>query len=158
MKIKSLTLSALCLVTSFSFADSHDDSITELFKTMKMEQQLLEGMNPMNGMMEQMGGQMGMDAAAKQEFADMITQWYVEDVDQAAIIAAMAKVYKEMFTEKDINELNAFYSSSIGQKVLSKNIEISAKMMKVTMEETQKSQHLLMQKIQPFMERQMGVE
>jgi hypothetical protein len=52
-------------------------------------------------------------------FEDVIEKWLTEVVDWDAVMAQMAVLYTESFTEAELREISAFYVTPVGKKCIS---------------------------------------
>lgn len=82
---------------------------------------------------------------AYQKFAETIA-------DDPDMKTKMVEIYQESFTEAELKELLAFYSTPTGKKTLEKLPELMQKGMNIGMEVAQKNQAAFMGEIQKIME------
>ena len=65
----------------------------------------------------------------------------------------LAKLYAEKFSAEEMDEIIKFYLTPLGKKLLKLNPELMQKGAMLGMEEAQKKQGMLMDRLTPFMEK-----
>ncbi len=151
-KLLSICAFSLLILTNLSYAEEQATSPVErMFSVMDMDKQMTGGFEAMLPVIEQMAAQLKLDAAAKEELKNIYRDWFKYDFDQQAILAELVEVYSENFTDKEINELTAFYETPTGQKFLAKSPELMQIGAQLGMQEGQLKQGLLLERLQPFM-------
>ena len=124
-----------------------------MFQLIDMEEQMAGGFEAMLPIIDQMSSQLQLDAKEKEQLENIYRDWFEKDLDRKSMIEGMAKLYAEAFTAEDINELTKFYSTPIGQKFLEKSPELMRLGAQIGMEEAQKKQGKLMERLQPFFDK-----
>ena len=114
------------------------------------------GFEAMLPVIEQMASQLQLDDAAKEELKNIYRDWFKYDFDQQAILTKLVAVYSESFTDKEINELIAFYETPTGQKFLAKSPQLMQIGAQLGMQEGQLKQALLLERLQPFLAKHQG--
>jgi len=156
MKILANCLIIVLILLSCSRAitpSDKDSSIEEMFQLMDYERQTLAGFEAMLPIVDQMSSQLQLDAKEKEQLKNIYRDWFENDLDRKAMKEGMVKIYAEAFTAEEINGLNKFYSSPIGQKFLEKTPELMRLGAQIGMEEAQKKQGKLMERLQPLLDR-----
>lgn len=127
--MRAFLLAALCVVLyAPAFAQTADsdpatkDDVILYLETMHSNDMIRKMMEVMSNSMQQsmhdeLAKQKGLpadfDARMRKWLDDLMKNMPVDDIDQAMIPA-----YQKHFTHGDIEAMNAFYSSPVGQKVL----------------------------------------
>jgi len=122
-----------------------------MFQLMDIEGQLAGGFEAMLPIIDQMSSGLQLDAKEKEQLKNIYRDWFENDLDRKAMKEGMVKIYAEAFTAEEINGLNKFYSSPIGQKFLEKTPELMRLGAQIGMEEGQKKQGKLMERLQPLL-------
>jgi hypothetical protein len=76
-----------------------------------------------SSMIEPMTKQMesrGIPATAIKEVQEAMVDWFNKEVDFDTIVPKMADLYKQEFSEEELNGIIAFYDTPVGQKMLTK--------------------------------------
>ncbi len=126
-------------------------SIDKMFQLIDIEGQMGGGFEAMLPIIDQMSSQLQLDAEEKEQLKNIYRDWFENDIDRKAMKEEMAKMYAEAFTAEEINELNKFYSTPIGQKFLEKSPELMRLGAQIGMEAAQKQQGKLMERLQPLL-------
>ncbi len=105
-------------------------------------------------MVDQVASQLQLNAQEKEQLKDIYREWFENDIDRKVIKEKMIKLYAANFTTEEINELNKFYSSPVGQKFLEKSPGLMKLGAQIGMEEAQRKQAKLMERLQPFLDEQ----
>ena len=122
-----------------------------MFQLVGIERQMGGGFEAMLPIIDQMSSGLQLDAKEKEQLKNIYRDWFEKDLDRKAMKEGMVKLYAEAFTAEEINGLNKFYSSPIGQKFLEKTPELMRLGAQIGMEEAQKSQGKLMERLQPLL-------
>jgi|TARA_B100001964_G_C13870141_1_gene438307 hypothetical protein len=122
-----------------------------MFQLIDIEGQMGGGFEAMLPIIDQMSSQLQLDAEEKEQLKNIYRDWFENDIDRKAVKEEMAKIYAEAFTAEEINELNKFYSTPIGQKFLEKSPELIRLGAQIGMEAAQKQQGKLMERLQPLL-------
>ncbi len=157
--MKSIFLASLvCLFVSQPLmADPAPERLAaakQLADTMDLKKQMLAGFNAMLPAVDQQAAALQLDAAGKQQLLEVFRAWYTQDLDQEKMLEQVVTLYAETFTEQELKELNAFYSTPVGRRVLTSLPEIMQKAAQLGMAEAQSKQHLLLDRLQKFSESQ----
>ncbi len=157
MKTLTYVLILILAVFSYSYAEIPSDktsSIEKMFQLMGIEKQMKGGFEAMLPMVDQVASQLQLNAQEKEQLKDIYREWFENDIDRKVIKEKMIKLYAANFTTEEINELNKFYSSPVGQKFLEKSPGLMKLGAQIGMEEAQRKQAKLMERLQPFLDEQ----
>ena len=143
------------LITYPSFATEvpqQKSSIQELFLIMGMEQQMKSGYEAMLPLVDQQAAQLNLNPSAKEELKNIYRSRFNNDIDRKEINRKISKAYEDTFSEKEINELIAFYQSPVGRKFLEETPRLMKIGVRIGMEEARAKEYLLNQRLQPFLD------
>lgn len=154
--IATCTLSLLILTNTSYAKEQQISSVERMFAVMGMDKQMTGGFEAMLPVIEQMASQLQLDDAAKEELKNIYRDWFKYDFDQQAILTKLVAVYSGSFTDKEINELIAFYETPTGQKFLAKSPQLMQFGAQLGMQEGQLKQALLLERLQPFLAKHQG--
>jgi hypothetical protein len=85
-------------------------------------------------------------------FANVLQDFYREQMSWSALEPEYTRVYLELFTEPEVRELVAFYQSPLGQKMLAKMPLLMAKSSELATRRIQAAMPQLMQRLQAAMQ------
>jgi len=130
-----LTLTLLLVAPQVTRADDADRLKTaeELLLSMKVDKQLAEAVDTMLDVQLKQNPAMAKFRAPMKAFLSKHLSW-------EAIKTDMIKLYAEEFTEKELNDMKAFYKSPVGLKLAEKQAKLSAKQMELGMKRVQDNQ------------------
>ena len=161
--MKALIVStALACLTAFSSAEEPTDkaltAAEKLIETMGIREEMATGFKAaMEPMLQPMIQQMGLNEKQVEELNAIFTSWWEDDIDQEAIVSQFKVLYANSFTLEELTELQLFYQTPLGKKVLLSMPELTQKGMQIGMTAAQAKQAQLMEKMQAFQE-QLTVE
>ena len=113
-KFVRLLLAALIYIApglSLADADSHRAAVEQLFKLTHMEQRVSESVDNVLLIQLQQSPQLEPHRQALDDFLQKHIGWN-------SMKEAIAAMYMEAFSEAELNEMNAFYITPIGQRVI----------------------------------------
>ena len=96
---------------SLADADSHRAAVEQLFKLTHMEQKVNESVDNVLLIQLQQSPQLEPHRQALDDFLQQHIGWN-------SMKEAIAAMYMEAFSEAELNEMNAFYITPIGQRVI----------------------------------------
>jgi len=96
---------------SLADADSHRAAVEQLFKLTHMEQRVSESVDNVLLIQLQQSPQLEPHRQALDDFLQQHIGWN-------SMKEAIAAMYMEAFSEAELNEMNAFYITPIGQRVI----------------------------------------
>ena len=113
-KFVRLLLAALVYIApglSLADADSHRAAVEQLFKLTHMEQRVNESVDNVLLIQLQQSPQLEPHRQALDDFLQKHIGWN-------SMKEAIAAMYMEAFSEEELNEMNAFYITPTGQRVI----------------------------------------
>ena len=148
----------LALLTVFAPAqEANEETLTaagKLIETMGVREEMAVGFKAaMEPMLQPMIQQMGLNEEQVAELNGIFSGWWENDIDQEAIIDDYKKLYADTFSAEELTELELFYQSPLGKKMLLSMPELTQKGMQIGMTAAQEKQPQLMAKMQAFQER-----
>ena len=117
---------------------------------MGLKDQMNAGFNAMLPMIDQQAASLNLDATQKAELQAVFKAWYTEDLDQDKMLENSIVLYAETFSELELKELNTFYSTAVGKRILTALPEIMQKAALLGMKEAESKQGLLMDRLNKF--------
>lgn len=147
----------LALLTALSPAqEAGEETLAaagKLIDTMGVREEMAVGFKAaMKPMLQPMIQQMGLNEAQIVELNAIFTGWWENDIDQEAIIKNYKALYAETFTTEELIELELFYQTPLGKKLLLTMPDLTQKGMQIGMNAAQAKQPELMAKMQAFQE------
>lgn len=141
MKIKTLLMLPLIVLSFSAYADSETKraKLNELVNVMDMDSMVDQMYSQMELMMQNMSTQMGVqpsEQAIFDEYYNKMSFVIKEDMSWAKMEPLMVDIYSRNFSEKEIDDMLAFYKTETGQSLL-------LKMPAVMQESMQMSQTLM---------------
>lgn len=153
MKKKNIQILVTSLLVTFLPIAGHADDVDELMTVMQVEKQMLGGFEAMLPMIDQLALQLSLNEEEKKELLDIYRTWFKDDIDRAMLLDQVADLYRQAFTSKEIQELLEFYASPVGQKLVRVTPVLTQKAAKLGMAEAQAKQAILMEKLNPFIQK-----
>ncbi len=124
----------------------------ELIKTLNTEEQMLVGFtSTITPMIEEMSMGLQLTAEEKQELLGIFHTWFDEDIDTEALAQKIALKYAERFSTEELNQLNDFYHTPLGQKLITEQSVITQYSTQLGIQAGQSQQMSLMRRLQPFL-------
>ncbi|WP_281560239.1 DUF2059 domain-containing protein [Thalassomonas sp. RHCl1] len=156
--MNKMFLSATFALALFAYpvnaeSPSKKAAIEEVFVVMGMDKQIYGGFEAMMLTVEQQAARLQLNGEETEELKNIYRNWFEHDIDRVKIKAEMVELYAQTFSEKEIAELLTFYKSPTGQKLLEKSPELMKLGAQIGIEEGQLKQHLLIERVQPFIEK-----
>lgn len=142
----------IALAAAFSFSiqtvfagDSKEKAVEKLMKVMKVKENIDKSLDNVMSMQEKA-------FQNKPQVIAEIKKFYKKNIGWEAQKADIINIYKELFSEKEINNLIAFYETPTGKKMVELEPKIQEKLMKMTMARMQKAmpelQKIIMEALQ----------
>lgn len=128
-------------------------SIEEMFSVMGIDNQLNGGFEALLPVVDQLANRFQLNIEAKEELKNIYRDWFENDIDRVVLKTKMMEIYSETFNENEITALIAFYKSPIGVKVTKKTPALMKLGAEMGMQEAQSKQHLLLEKLKPFLDK-----
>ncbi|MCE1273561.1 MAG: DUF2059 domain-containing protein [Chlorobiales bacterium] len=135
---------------------SHRKAALELIETVNAKQLLDQMLTSMDRMMEQQFSSMGMTTEQLKEAAPVkreISAWMRSSMSWDSMRALYVDVYMEVFTEQELREIDEFYHTPLGRKMLVKMPELVQVSMQKTQAMMQEKMPELQQRISLAVER-----
>lgn len=140
MKKKVCWIICLLMIIYLSsplFADetSQRDAAQELLEAMQMKEMMAKQMESVKKMI---GGFFQMSNVSKEQASQIearqtrVMDFIYKNMSWDILKPDFVQAYMEAFTEPEMKELTSFYKSPIGQKLLEKTPELTAKTMQIT--------------------------
>ncbi|MFE8073441.1 DUF2059 domain-containing protein [Marinobacteraceae bacterium S3BR75-40.1] len=126
MSLRTFALAALCCLSLASapatWADmtSHEKAASQLLKTMHLDQLLGDSLNAMLQLELQ-------NNPGLRPYEDTMKAFFKKYMSAKSLHDEFVGLYTETFTEEELVEINAFYSTPIGQKMLTTAPDLMAK-------------------------------
>lgn len=123
---------------------SRDKKLNELVNVMDMDSMVDSIYSQMEAMMKNMATQMGVkpeEQAIFDEYYNQMTQIIKDDMSWAKMEPLVVDIYRRNFTEKELDDMLAFYKTDTGKSLLAK--------MPVVMQESMQISQVLMQQSVP---------
>lgn len=154
--MKKLLLTAtLTFLTVFASAEeANDESMAaaeKLLVTMKVQEDLTTNFKTsMEFMLQPMVQELRLSAEQTKKLNEIITDWWENDIDQKDIFKQYKVIYANNYTAEELAELELFYQTPLGAKVLALTPELTQRGMEIGMAAAQEKQPILMEKMQAF--------
>ena len=91
--------------------DRHRQAVDKLFELTDMQQKIAESVDNVLAM------QLGQNPALR-EHRDLVRAWLEKTIGWEGLQDAVADMYLKTFTEQELDEMNAFYGSPTGRKLI----------------------------------------
>ena len=146
MKINPMTAILLFTMTaawpacSFADPDSHRQAVEKLFELTHMQQKIEVSVNNVLALQLQQN-------PALQEHEDLLTSFLEKNIGWAGMKDNLITMYMKAFTEQELNEINTFYSSPGGQKLIQRLPELIQQRDRLAMQRMQENVGELQQAI-----------
>lgn len=125
----------------------------ELTQTLGLDRQNDAGFASMAPMIENLAKRLQLGEQEANELREAYKEWFTKDLDQVKLREEVIKLYAEMFTIAELQELSRFYQTPIGQKTVKAMPVIMQKSAMLGMQEAQSKQALLQARLKPFIEK-----
>ncbi|MCC4831505.1 DUF2059 domain-containing protein [Shewanella sp. 10N.7] len=152
--MKKVLILPLLFMTFSAPVMAEEAAIDKMFKVMNMDTQMNGGFEAMLPVIDQMSAQFQLNEAGKAELKQIFRTWFNEDIDRAKIINEIKALYSESFTDDELKAVTEFYQTPVGQKFLEKSPQLMQSGAQIGMQEAQSKQTQLMERVQPFLEKQ----
>ena len=112
-----LTLTAVWPAWSFASPDSHRQAVEKLFELTHMQQKIEVSVNNVLALQLQQN-------PALSEHEDLLLSFLEKNIGWAGMKDNLLTMYMGAFTEQELNEINTFYSTPSGQKLIQRLPEL----------------------------------
>lgn len=151
-KVFSLFLS----IFIFSVAQANEtvefETAQKLLTVIEVDKQMLGGFEAMLPIVNQLANKLKLNAQETEELKGIYRDWFENDMDRVKMRIEMAKLYSNHFTMSEMKQIIDFYGAPVGKKLIQQSPELAKLGAQIGMEEAQNKQHLLIEKLTPFME------
>lgn len=115
-------------------AQTKQENIKELFALMQADSMAAKMMNSMLPILINQSSP-NMDPTAKSQRAEMVNKMtsVLTNITTRLINEDMVQLYDKYFSEKDIKEMNAFYKSDAGKRMIQVTPDLNKEMMMIMM-------------------------
>lgn len=152
LKVFSLFLS----IFIFSVAQANEtvefETAQKLLTVIEVDKQMLGGFEAMLPIVNQLANKLKLNAQETEELKGIYRDWFENDMDRVKMRIEMAKLYSNHFTMSEMKQIIDFYGTPVGKKLIQQSPELAKLGAQIGMEEAQNKQHLLIEKLTPFME------
>ena len=125
-----LVVTVIWPVCSSAGTDSHRQAVEKLFELTHMQQKIEISVNNVLALQLRQSPEL-------REHEDLLTEFLEKNIGWAGMKDNLITMYMAAFTEQELNEINAFYSTPGGQKLIQQLPEL-----------IQQRDHLAMQRMQ----------
>ena len=146
-----MTFIAICTITASD--GNQPEAAKELTELLGLKDQISLGFNAMLPLIDEKASELGLDDKGKKELQNILKAWCDKDLDHEALQREIMELYRQAFTEEEIQKLIEFYKTPLGQKTLKVFPEMMQKSVQIGVQEAQAKQEKLMKRLQPFLEK-----
>ncbi|WP_216611924.1 DUF2059 domain-containing protein [Vibrio sp. RE86] len=134
-------------------ANTKSDSVAKLLEVMKIDDQMKGGFEAMLPTIHQLAARLQLSADETEELKNIYRDWFQNDVDRFYIGSQIADLYSDTFSQSEIEEIIQFYQTPTGRKLVNKSPELTKLGAQIGLEEAQRKQQQLLEKLTPFIEK-----
>lgn len=152
-KVIALVLSFMFVGFAHAYTDSQIETAEKLLVTMKVDEQMLGGFESMLPIVNQLADNLRLNDEETVELKNIYRNWFNNDLDREGLKRQIAVVYAQTFTVDEMEDVIRFFESPTGKKLVEKSPSLTQKGAQLGMNEAQNKQHLLLEKLTPFIEK-----
>lgn len=152
-KVIALVLSLMFVGYAHAYSDSQIETAEKLLVTMKVDEQMLGGFESMLPIVNQLADNLRLNDEETVELKNIYRNWFNNDLDREGLKRQIAVVYAQTFTVDEMEDVISFFESPTGKKLVEKSPSLTQKGAQLGMNEAQNKQHLLLEKLTPFIEK-----
>ncbi|PNH91113.1 hypothetical protein C1M56_02380 [Vibrio diazotrophicus] len=152
-KVIALVLSLMFVGYAHAYSDSQIETAEKLLVTMKVDEQMLGGFESMLPIVNQLADNLRLNDEETVELKNIYRNWFNNDLDREGLKRQIAVVYAQTFTVDEMEDVIRFFESPTGKKLVEKSPSLTQKGAQLGMNEAQNKQHLLLEKLTPFIEK-----
>lgn len=152
-KVIALVLSFMFVDFAHAYTDSQIETAEKLLVTMKVDEQMLGGFESMLPIVNQLADNLRLNDEETVELKNIYRDWFNNDLDREGLKRQIAVVYAQTFTVDEMEDVIRFFESPTGKKLVEKSPSLTQKGAQLGMNEAQNKQHLLLEKLTPFIEK-----
>jgi len=135
-----LTIAAISPICSSAETDSHRQAVEKLFELTHMQQKIEVSVgNVLTLQLQQ--------SPALREHEDLLTKFLEKNIGWAGMKDNLITMYMAAFTEQELNEINTFYATPAGQKMIQRLPELIQQRDRLAMQRIQENMGELQQAI-----------
>lgn len=152
-KVIALVLSFMFVGYVYAYSDSQIETAEKLLVTMKVDEQMLGGFESMLPIVNQLADNLRLNDEETDELKSIYRDWFNNDLDREGLKRQIAVVYAQTFTVDEMEDVIRFFESPTGQKLVERSPSLTQQGAQLGMNEAQTKQHLLLEKLTPFIEK-----
>ncbi|MBD0786131.1 DUF2059 domain-containing protein [Vibrio sp. Y2-5] len=152
-KFIALMLSFMFVGYAHAYSDSQIATAEKLLGTMKVDEQMLGGFESMLPIVNQLADNLRLNDEETVELKNIYRDWFNNDLDREGLKRQIAVLYAQTFTVGEMEDIIRFFESPTGQKLVVTTPTLTQKGAQLGMNEAQNKQHLLLEKLTPFIEK-----
>jgi len=107
----AVSLTIFCTCTTAGNADSHRQAVERLFELTRMQEKIETSVNNVVAM------QLNQDPAMREHEA-LLRDYMERQIGWQGLKVPLTEMYMQAFTKAELDEINAFYSSPTGSKLI----------------------------------------
>jgi hypothetical protein len=127
-----LVYTVISPVISSADTDSHRQAVEKLFELTHMQQKIEVSVNNVLSLQLQ-------QTPALREHEDLLTKFLETNIGWASMKDNLITMYMAAFTEQELNEINAFYATPAGQKMIQRLPELIQQRDRLAMQRMQEN-------------------
>jgi len=153
MKLRLLLPALLLCLPVLTHADeaSHKAAAMKLVTKIQSKEAMLAAFSSMIEPVTKRMEAQGIPAVAIKEVNEAMVDWFNKEVDFETIVPKMADLYKQEFSEEELNSISAFYDTPVGKKMLTKQAALMQKGAAIGQEQLAGKQASLQKRIMDIM-------
>lgn len=154
-KLLSVSVFLLAILTFPAQAEvgSKIVSVEKMFAIIGIDEQFNGAFEAMLPTVDQLAARLDLDSDEKEELKNIYRAWFHQDIDRESMKKKMVDLYAGAFSQVEIEEITKFYQTPAGQKFLQKSPELMKLGGQIGMQEGQKKQQQLINRLTPFIEK-----
>ena len=135
-----LVIIAISPICSSAETDSHRQAVEKLFELTHMQQKIETSVGNVLALQLQ-------QSPALREHEDLLTKFLEKNIGWAGMKDNLITMYMAAFTEQELNEINTFYATPAGQKMIQRLPELIQQRDRLAMQRIQENMGELQQAI-----------
>lgn len=151
--VLAIMVAVVVAYSPISIANTKSESVAKLLDVMKINEQMVGGFEAMLPTIHQLATRLQLSADETEELKNIYRDWFYNDIDRFYIGSQIADLYSDTFSQSEIEEIIEFYQTPTGRKLVNKSPELTKLGAQIGMEEAQRKQQQLLEKLTPFIEK-----
>lgn len=127
-----LFIALIWSISSLAESDSHRQAVEKLFELTHMQQKIEVSVNNVLALQLQ-------QTPALSEHEDLLTSFLEKNIGWTGMKDNLISMYMDAFTEQELNNINAFYSTPDGQKLIQRLPELIQQRDRLAMQRIQEN-------------------